>query len=261
MYALGFVCRSKSVPPREEEYIRCLLGEWFLSLSFFPTSSKVLYNGNRNLTQMIMQNSSVSSKPVEDRMSWRSSGAQSSLVLRGHCSQNSSRFYSASKRRRIVMKTWLRFAWWWWWEQGEELEGSESGRQWRSKRFRTRAWIGGGQARRVDDLTGRGQSLLPVVNKSQVCLGSLMMSRRRIVRHWWERQILMMHKTTSRGRPGGRLESSRRLQTFDGRRRGNNRETNSNPCSFSDRFRFEGESERKKERMMLSWRSEKVCFD
>lgn len=57
----------------------------------------------------------------------------------------------------------------------------------------------------------------------------------------------MMHKMTSRGRPGGRLESSRRLQKFDGRKRGSNRETNSNPCSFSDRFRFEGESERAKE--------------
>lgn len=101
---------------------------------------------------------------------------------------------------------------------------------------------------RVDGLTGRGQSRLPVVNRSRICLGSLMMSRRRIVRHWWERQILRRHKTTSRGRPGGRLESSRRLQTFDGRRRGNNRETNSNPCSFSDLFWLCGVSEGEGER-------------
>lgn len=133
------------------------------------------------------------------------------------------------------MKKSSRFAWWWW-ERGEELEGSESGRLWRSKRSHTRAWIGVGQARRVDDLTGRGQSRLPVVDRSRICLGSLMMPRRRIVRHWWERQILMKHKRTFRGRPGGRLESSRHRQTFDGRRRGNNRETSSNPCSFSDRF-------------------------
>lgn len=57
----------------------------------------------------------------------------------------------------------------------------------------------------------------------------------------------MRHKTTSRGRPGGRLGSSRRLQMFDGRRQGNNRETNSNPCSFSDWFGCVGESERERE--------------
>lgn len=43
----------------------------------------------------------------------------------------------------------------------------------------------------------------------------------------------MRHKTTFRDHPGGRLESSRPRQTFDGHRRDNSRETNSNPCSFS----------------------------
>lgn len=130
-----------------------------------------------------------------------------------------------------------RFAWWWWWwwwEQGEELAGSESGRWRKSKRSRTRAWIGGGRARREDDSSGRGQSRLPVVDRSQICLGSLMMPRKMIVQYWTEWQLLMRHKTTFRGRLDGRLESSRRRQTFDGHRRGNNRETNSNPCSFSD---------------------------
>lgn len=63
----------------------------------------------------------------------------------------------------------------------------------------------------------------------------------------------------SRGRPGDRLESSRRLQTFDGRRRGNNRETNSNPCSFSDWFGCVGEREREREGCFLGG-VKKVCW-
>lgn len=112
------------------------------------------------------------------------------------------------------------------------MEGSGSGRWWRSTRSRTRSWVGGGPVRRVGGLSGRCRSRLPVVDRSRICLDSLMMPRRRIDQCWWERQLLMRHKTTFRGRPGGRLESSRPRQTFDGHKRGNSRETSSNPCSF-----------------------------
>lgn len=55
-----------------------------------------------------------------------------------------------------------------------------------------------------------------------------------------------------RGRPGGRLGSSRPRQTFGGHRRDNSRETNSNPCSFSSVYVCV--------RVMLSWQSKNDGF-
>lgn len=55
-----------------------------------------------------------------------------------------------------------------------------------------------------------------------------------------------------RGRPGGRLESSRPRQTFDGHRLDNSRETNSNPYSFSSILCL---CVCVCERVMLSWQS------